>query len=101
MLFGCVLCRVLYCIVSYLYVSCSRSITSEGEERANLSARMWFLFGEVSSWCLGWVALFYCGTPLAFHIFIWLRAGVVMYFVDIFPSMTEQIQTLTARLGSR
>ena len=24
---------------------------------------MWFLFGEVSSGCLGWATLFYCGTP--------------------------------------
>ena len=35
---------------------------------------MWFLFGEVSSssGCLGWAALFYCGTPCAFHIIILL-----------------------------
>ena len=33
-----VLCRILYSIVSYLYVSCSRSIASVGEERANVSA---------------------------------------------------------------
>ena len=31
-------CRVLYSIVSYLYVGCSGSITSVGEERASLSA---------------------------------------------------------------
>ena len=33
---------------------------------------MWFLFREVSSssGCLGWAALFYCGTPWAFHIII-------------------------------
>ena len=31
-------CRMLYSIVSYLYVSCSGSITSVGEERANLFA---------------------------------------------------------------
>ena len=33
---------------------------------------MRFLFGGVSSssWCLGWAALFHCGTPLAFHIII-------------------------------
>ena len=33
---------------------------------------MWFLFGEVSSssGCLGWATLFYCGTPLAFHMII-------------------------------
>ena len=30
-------CRILYSIVSYLYVSCNGSITSDGEERANLS----------------------------------------------------------------
>ena len=31
-------CRILYSFVGYLYVSCSGSITSVGEERANLSA---------------------------------------------------------------
>ena len=33
---------------------------------------MWFPFGEVSSssWCLGRAALFYCGTPWAFHVII-------------------------------
>ena len=53
-----------------LYVNGSGSITSAGEERANLSAEclpviMWFLFAEVSSssGCLGWATLFYCGTP--------------------------------------
>ena len=39
----------------YLYVNGSGSITSVGEERANLSIIMWFLFGEAT--------LFYCGTP--------------------------------------
>ena len=58
--------NVLFCWL--LYVSCSGSITSVGEERANLSAIvviMLFLFGEVSSssGCLGLAALFYCGTP--------------------------------------
>ena len=39
MLFGVgVSCRILYSIVSYSYVSCSGSITSVREERANLSA---------------------------------------------------------------
>ena len=65
-------CRILYSIDSCLYVSCSGSITSVGEERAILSVIvylllkcMWFLFGEIfsSSGCLGWAALFYCGTP--------------------------------------
>ena len=31
-------CRILYRLVGYLYVSISGSITSVGEERANLSA---------------------------------------------------------------
>ena len=31
-------CRILYSSVGYLYVSCSGSITSVGEERAILSA---------------------------------------------------------------
>ena len=71
----------MYSVVVYLYIKGSGSITSVGEERANLSAVvylyviMWFLFGEVSSssGCLGWATLFYCGTPLAFHIIILRR----------------------------
>ena len=31
-------CRILYSFVGYLYISCSGSITSFGEERANLAA---------------------------------------------------------------
>ena len=33
-----------------------------------LASIMWFLFGgfSSSSWCLGWTALFYSSTPLAF-----------------------------------
>ena len=66
-----VLCRYLYSFVVYLNVNGSGSITSVGEERANLTVCcclpviMWFLFGEVSSssWCLGWATLFNCGTP--------------------------------------
>ena len=46
-------CHILYSIISNLYVSCSRLITSVGEERANISAILWILFREVSSssWC--------------------------------------------------
>ena len=60
-------------IVIYLFGSCSRSINSVGEERANISATqviMWFLLGDVfySSWYLGYAVLFYCGTPWVFHI---------------------------------
>ena len=50
-------CRFLYPSVSYLYVNCTRLITSVGEERAHFSAIvycllaiMWFLLGGVSSW---------------------------------------------------
>ena len=59
----------LYSFVGYSYVSSSGSITSVGEERANLSAivscNCVVSVGEVSSFsgCLGWAALFYCGTP--------------------------------------
>ena len=35
-------CRILYSFVAYLYVSGSGSITSVGEERANLSAVVYF-----------------------------------------------------------
>ena len=39
-----------YSIVNYLYVRCSGSITSVGEERAIVYfVIMWVLFGEVSS----------------------------------------------------
>ena len=58
MLFGVhvsISCRILYSFVSiYMYVSCSGSITSVGEERSNVSAiffmyvSKWFLFEEVS-----------------------------------------------------
>ena len=39
---------------------------------------MWFLCEEVSSssCCLGWAALFYCGTPWAFHIIILLMMAL-------------------------
>ena len=50
MLFGVgVSCRILYSTASYLYVSCSGSITSVGEERANLSAIVYYfmLYGVV------------------------------------------------------
>ena len=39
-------CRILYSVVSYLYVSCSRSVTSGGEERANLSAIVYLFCSE-------------------------------------------------------
>ena len=42
MLFGVgVSCRIFSFIVSYLYVSCSGSVTSVEEERANLSAMVY------------------------------------------------------------
>ena len=56
-------CRNLYFFIVYLYVNGSGSISSV--VCCCLSVIMWFLFGEVStsSGCLGWVTLFYCGTP--------------------------------------
>ena len=60
----------LYSFVVYLYVNGSGSNTSVGEERANFSAVVClYLCGfclervSSSSGCLGWVTLFYCGTP--------------------------------------
>ena len=54
----------------FFYVNCSGSITSVGEERANLSAVVYlYLCGfclerfSSSSGCLEWATLFYCGTP--------------------------------------
>ena len=62
--------RNLYSFVVYLYVSGSGSITSVGEERANVSAVVYLLLCGFclerffsSSGCLGWATLFYCGTP--------------------------------------
>ena len=53
-------CRISYSIISYLYVSCSGSITSDGEERASLSAisfTCYYVFsvlrGFLSFWVLG------------------------------------------------
>ena len=47
MLFGVgVSSRILSSIISYLYVSCSVSITSVGEERANLSAILYLQLRE-------------------------------------------------------
>ena len=44
-------------------------MTSVGEERAGCSANVYMFEGvSSSSGCLGKAALFYCGTPLAFHI---------------------------------
>ena len=79
MLIGiCVSCRISYSIVSYLYVSFSGLITSVGEEKAIflLSFTCNYVFfvrggGRSSySWCLGYAAIFYYGTPWAFHIII-------------------------------
>ena len=52
MLFGVgVSCRILYnVVISYLYVSCSGSVTLVGEERAYLSAIVCL---QVCGFCLG------------------------------------------------
>ena len=78
MLFGVgvgVSCRILYSIVIHLYVSCSVSNASAGEERAIfillsftcnyvVSVQRGFLFHLV----LGMGCVFYCGTHWAFNI---------------------------------
>ena len=78
MLFGVsVSCRILYFIVSYLYVSCSGSITSIGEERANfllsftcnyvVSVRRGFLFLLVPG--MGCVILLWHTLGLPYNYF--------------------------------
>ena len=66
MLFGVgVSCRILYSIVSYLYVRCSGSIISVREEGAYLSATISLLLCGFCSerFPLPLCALFYCDTP--------------------------------------
>ena len=64
-------CRILYSIVSYLYVSCSGSIASVGKKALNLLLSFTFNYevsvrmGSSSSWCLGWAMLFYSGEESA------------------------------------
>ena len=66
MLFGVgVPCRILYSIVSYLYVSCRGSITSVGEERANLYLQLCGFCSERLSLPIGaWDGLRYFIVPL-------------------------------------
>ena len=63
---------IVHRFIASMYQKNKFVISAVGKERANLSAIvllvtviMWFLFREVSSssWCLGWAALSYCGTP--------------------------------------
>ena len=73
MLFGVgVSCRILYSIVNYfIYVSCSGSITSVGEER-ELICLLSFTFTYVVSVRRGFLFLLvlWKGTPWTFHIII-------------------------------
>ena len=69
---------LLYSFVVYLYINGSGSITSVGEERANLLLLLLFTCNYVVSvwrgclffWVLGMGYVFNCGTPRAFHIII-------------------------------
>ena len=71
MLFGeGVSCRILYSIVSYLYVSCSGSITSVEEEGVNLICLLSFTFKYVVSvrrGCLFLLVLGLCCVILLWH----------------------------------
>ena len=64
----------IYCVkkVAHVCIASARVITEivwrmGVPQKAVFSVitSVWFLFGEVSSstGCLGWAALFYCGTP--------------------------------------
>ena len=60
-------CRILYYFVGYLYVSGSGSITSVGEERANLPAIVYLL---VCGFC--WRGfLFPCVHGMGYVILLW------------------------------
>ena len=71
-------CRILYSIVIYLYVSCSGSITSVGEERATftcnyvVSVRRGFLFIVVLG--MGCVIL------------LWHALGIPYYYFHIYET---------------
>ena len=76
------MCCNLFSFVVYLYVNDSGSITSVGEERANLSAVVYLL---LCGFCLerfplplgAWDGLrYFCGTPCTFYIII-LRHGLM------------------------
>ena len=66
-------CRMLFSFVGYLYVSGSGSITSVGEERANLSADLLCTCNYV---VYGWRGF----------LFLWvLRMGYVIIFIVVLP----------------
>ena len=79
MFFVGVSCRILYSFVGYLYVSGSGSITSVGEERANLSAIVYLeLFcwrGFLFLWVLrmGYVILLWHSLSLPYNYFEIMR----------------------------
>ena len=63
-------CRILYSIVSYLYVSWADQLPRLGKRELicllSVTCIYVFLFGEVSSssGCLSGATLFYCGTSI-------------------------------------
>ena len=74
MLFGVgVSCRILYSIVSYLYISCSGSITSVGEER-ELACLLSFTCNYVVPVRRGF--LFFLVLGMGCVIFLWYSLGL-------------------------
>ena len=66
-----------------------------------LLVTMRFLLGGVSSsWCLGWAALFYCGTPCAFHI-ISFQFIVVDHLYSYYTLNTEAWPKFNTHFDSR
>ena len=59
--------RILYSFVGYLYVSGSGSITSVGEERANLSADVYWFLLERFPLPLGYVILIWHSLSLPYN----------------------------------
>ena len=89
MLFGVgVLCRILYSIISYLYVCCSGSITSVGEERERERERereiislLSFTCNYVVSVCRGFLFLFVLGMGCV--ILFWHSLGIPYNYCTI------------------
>ena len=70
-----VTCLISLSVVGYSYVRVNGLITSGEEDEScffcyRLLVIMEFLFGEVSSWCLGQALFFFVGTPRGFHMII-------------------------------
>ena len=86
-------CRILYSIVIYLYVSCSGSFTSVGEERAI------FTCNYVVSIRRGF--LFIVGLGMGCVILLWHSLGIQYNYFHIYngKSVESEKQIFTSQSG--